>query len=320
MNQTNTTKLFALPNCEKLGAKVSKKLGIPLTTIERTKFADGETLLVSSETVRSKDVYVIASNSKPVNDNILELLLFIDALKRASAKSINIVLTYYGYSRQDRKASGRQPIGARLMADLLETAGATKIIAVDLHNPSIQGFFSIPLDDLRGQYLFAPAIKKAGKFTVVSPDHGGATRARLLAELVSNSVQIAIVDKRRTAPNKSETMGVLGDVENKNVIIIDDMIDTGGTIIKAAQAMKEHGAKKVIIAATHGIFSKGFKDFDNSKAVDQVFVSDSISSVYDIKSPKVKVLSLDSMISKAISATINSESISEIYEEIRNNI
>ena len=140
MNQTNTTKLFALPNCEKLGAKVSKKLGIPLTTIERTKFADGETLLVSSETVRSKDVYVIASNSKPVNDNILELLLFIDALKRASAKSINIVLTYYGYSRQDRKASGRQPIGARLMADLLETAGATKIIAVDLHNPSIQGF------------------------------------------------------------------------------------------------------------------------------------------------------------------------------------
>jgi len=246
---SSKTVLFALPNVEDLGQKVANKLKIKLSKISRTEFADGETLLKANDTVRSKDVFVLSSNARPVNQNIMELLIFIDSLKRASAKSITVVISYYGYARQDRKAAGRQPIAAKLVADLLEKAGATKVIALDLHNPSIQGFFNIPVDDLKGQYVLAPEIKKVGRFTVASPDHGGAVRARILAELISNSVDIAIVDKRRTGPNKSETLGILGNVKNRNVVIIDDIIDTGGTIIKAAKALKKAGAKKVLLSA-----------------------------------------------------------------------
>ena len=264
--------------------------------------------------------FVIASASAPVNDNIMELLLFVDSLKRASAETITVVLTYYGYARQDRKASGRQPIGARLIADLLETAGVTKVISVDLHNPSIQGFFNIPLDDLRGQYVIAEQIKKAGKFTVVSPDHGGTVRARVLAELISPEIQIAIVDKRRTGPNQSEVLGILGNVKGKNVVIIDDMIDTGGTIIKAAEALKEQGAKKIIIAATHGLFSNGFGKFDENDAIDQVIITDSISSVNKIKSKKLVVASLAPFISETILATADGTSVSTIYGRIRRKI
>jgi len=316
----NKTVLFALPNVKQLGIKVSSQLKINLSKIERTKFADGETLLKAKETVRSKDVFVLASTSMPVNQNIMELLIFIDSLKRASAKSVTIVLSYYGYSRQDRKAEGRQPIGAKLVADLLEKSGATKVIALDLHNPSIQGFFDIPVDDLKGQYILAPEIKKVGKFTVASPDHGGAVRARVLAELISKKVDIAIVDKRRTGPNRSETMGVLGNVKNRNVVIIDDIIDTGGTIIKAAEALKNEGAKKVIVAATHGLFTKGFDAFEKSKYISQVLVTDSVPSVKNIKSKKIKVISVASQFAKAISATMKSKSIGAMYTRMKKKI
>ena len=317
VNTYNKTVLFALPNVEKLGTKVASQLKIKLSKIERTVFSDGETLLKAKVTVRSKDVFVLASSSMPVNQNIMELLIFIDSLKRASAKSITIVLSYYGYARQDRKAAGRQPIGAKLVADLLEKAGATKIIALDLHNPSIQGFFNIPVDDLKGQYILAPEIKKVGKFTVASPDHGGAVRARILAELISNKVDIAIVDKRRTGPNKSETLGVLGNVKNRNVVIIDDIIDTGGTIIKAAKALKNEGAKKVIIAATHGLFTKGFDDFNNCKYISQVLVTDSVPSVLKIKSKKLKVITISEQLAKVIAATVKSKSVGAIYTQMK---
>ena len=316
MNKQNT-RLFALSNVQKIGKKISKNLGLPLSKIEKTTYADGEIIIQSQSTVRNKHTYVIASTSTPANDNIMELLLFIDSLKRASAKTITVILTYYGYARQDRKAKGRQPIGAKLVADLLETAGATKIIAVDLHNPSIQGFFDIPLDDLRGQYVIAEQIKKAGKFTVVSPDHGGTVRARVLAELISPNVQIAIVDKRRTGPNQAEVMGVLGDVKGRNVVIIDDMIDTGGTIIKAAEALKAEGAKKIIIAATHGIFSRGFSKFDENDSIDQVIITDSIEGVLDIKSKKLVVASLAPFIAETIKATSDGTSVSTIYTKLR---
>lgn len=319
MTKKNTT-LFAMPNSEKLGKKVASNLKHKLTKINRTQFADGEVLLASSETVRSKDVFIIASASKPVNDNIMEILIFIDSLKRASANSITLVLTYYGYARQDRKAAGRQPIGAKLVADLYEKAGATKVIAVDLHNAAIQGFFDIPLDDLKGQYILAPEIKKLGKFTVVSPDHGGAARARVLAELISDTIQIAIVDKRRSGPNQAETMGILGSVKNKNVVIIDDMIDTGGTIVKAAGALKEAGAKKVLVAATHGIFSKGFDHFDAAENIDKVLITDSIGTVHNYKSKKLKVVSLDKIVAKTIKATIESSSVGEIYDLMKKDI
>ncbi|TCG11587.1 ribose-phosphate pyrophosphokinase [Mycoplasma todarodis] len=320
MKNNNETRIFAMENSEVLGGKISSILGIELSQIEKTKFSDGEVLVQSKDTFRNKDVFIIASTSTPVNDNIMELLLFIDSLKRASARHITVVNTYYGYSRQDRKAKGRQPIGAKLFADLLQTAGATKIIAVDLHNPSIQGFFDIPLDDLKGQFVFAPEIKKTGKFSVVSPDHGGAVRARVLAELVADTVQVAIVDKRRTGPNQSVISGILGDVKGKNCVIIDDMIDTGGTIIKAAEELKRQGAKKILIAATHGIFSKGFKHFEESDAIEHVLITDSIASVYDIKSDKLKVVSLDTFLSKIIQATIEGTSVSTIYSQIQDKL
>ncbi|NQZ29347.1 MAG: ribose-phosphate pyrophosphokinase [Mycoplasmatales bacterium] len=320
MKNNNETRIFAMENSEVLGKKIADILDIELSTIEKTVFSDGEILVQSTNTVRNKDVFIIASTSTPVNDSIMELLLFIDSLKRASARHITVVNTYYGYARQDRKAKGRQPIGAKLFADLLETAGATKVIGVDLHNPSIQGFFNIPVDDLKGQFVFAPEIKKLGKFSVVSPDHGGAVRARVLAELVADTVQVAIVDKRRTGPNQSVISGILGDVKDKNCVIIDDMIDTGGTIIKAAEELKRQGAKKILIAATHGIFSKGFKHFEESDAIEQVLITDSIANVRNIKSKKLKVVSLDTFLAKIIKATVDGTSVSTIYEQIQNKL
>ncbi len=318
--KNNEIRIFAMENSIDLGKKISSILKIGLSEIKKTKFSDSEILVQSTETVRNKDVFIIASTSMPVNDNIMELLLFIDSLKRASAKRIIVVNTYYGYSRQDRKAKGRQPIGAKLFADLLEKAGATRIIGVDLHNASIQGFFNVPVDDLKGQFVFAPEIKKIGKFSVVSPDHGGAVRARILAELVADTVQIAIVDKRRTGPNQSVISGILGDVKGKNCVIIDDMIDTGGTIIKAAEELKRQGAKKILIAATHGIFSRGFKHFEESDAIEQVLITDSIAKVNTIKSDKLQVVSLDTFLAKIIKATIDGESVSNIYETIQNKL
>ena len=315
-----TTKLFAMPNVEDLGKRISNELNLPLTEIKYTKYADGETMLSSKKTVRNKNVFVIASTSMPVNDNYMELLLFIDSLKRASAKTITIAMSYYGYARQDRKAEGRQPIGAKLVADLLEKAGATKVIAIDLHNPSIQGFFDIPLDDLKAQYILAPEIKKAGKFTIASPDHGGAVRARVLADLISNSVDIAIVDKRRTGPNESKVMGVLGKVKGNNVVILDDMIDTGGTIIKAAQALKKAGAKKIIVAATHGLFNNGFELFDNCEEIDSVLVTDSVPTIRQLEGKKLKIVSVSGIISTAIRATMESTSISEAYAKMKKKI
>lgn len=315
------TMLFAMPNVEDLGQKVSKDLGLKLSTIKTTVFADGEAILQANETVRNKHVFVVASLCTPVNDNIMQLLLFVDSLKRASAQTITVALSYYGYARQDRKAEGRQPIGAKVVAKLLETTGVTKVIATDLHNPSIQGFFDIPVDDLRASFLLAQELVKHGEqFTIASPDHGGAVRARVLAELISDSMSIAIVDKRRTGPNKSETMGILGNVQDKNVVIIDDMIDTGGTIIKAAKAIKDAGAKKIVIAATHGLFTKGFEMFDEAGHIDQVLVTDSIPKVHNIKSKKLEVVSVAPIIAKTLLATADSKSISIIYKELRDQL
>lgn len=316
----NTTKLFAMPNVFDLGKKISAELRLPLSEIEHTLFADGESIFSAKETVRNKNVFIIASNSMPVNESIMHLLLFVDSLKRASAKTITVALSYYGYARQDRKVSGRQPIGAKLVADLLERAGVTKIITVDLHNASIQGFFNIPVDDMKGQYVLAPEIKKAGKFTIASPDHGGAVRARVLAELIANTIEIAIVDKRRVGVNKAETMGVLGNVKGKNVVILDDMIDTGGTIIKGANAIKKAGAKTIIVAATHGLFTKGFSRFDECKEIDKVIVTDSIPSIHKIKSKKLIIVSIANLFAETIRATAMSRSTTLIYTNIKKKI
>ncbi|XP_023226528.1 uncharacterized protein LOC111627190 [Centruroides sculpturatus] len=313
--------LFAMPNSQQLGQKISRELGIKLTKIDVTTFADGETILKSTETIRNKDVFVIGATAPPVNENIVQLLIFLDSLKRASSASITVVLSYYGYARQDRKSQGREPIGAKLVADLLATAGATKVIAVDLHNPSIQGFFDLPVDDLRGQYILAKQLKKiASNLMIVSPDHGGAVKARLLADILGGPSEIAIIDKSRSGPNQSTIQGVLGNVEGRDVVIIDDMIDTGGTIVKAAKHLKMAGAKKIIVAATHGIFSRGFDIFKNSPEIDQIVVTDSIEQVTSIKSPKLTVVSLAEFIAKAIEATYSSTSITKIYHQMKERI
>ncbi|AKA50202.1 ribose-phosphate pyrophosphokinase [Mycoplasmopsis gallinacea] len=318
MNKSNTI-LFGMNNTEKLAEKVSEIVGIPLSKVEKTVYADGEFMLVADKTVRDHDVFIVASTSRPVNDNIMELLLFIDSLKRASARSITVCLSYYGYARQDRKASGRQPIGAKLVADLLQTAGATKVICVDLHNPSIQGFFNIPVDDLKGQYPLAKVLKETHEtFTVVSPDHGGTVRARKLAELIADTVKICIIDKRRTGVNQTEVMGLIGDINNQNAVIIDDIIDTGGTILKAADTLKKEGAKKIIICATHGIFTKGFDVFENNPNVDKVIITDSIDNTELVKKySKLQVVSLGDFLGRVIKQSINGESISDVYKELK---
>ena len=314
-NHKDKSILFGLENQRELAQKVANNLKIKVSNISKTIFSDGEMLVKSSETVRNKKVYVICSLCS--HDSIIELLLFIDSLKRASAGNIVVISTYMSYSRQDRKASQREPIGAKLIARLLETSGVNKLITFDLHNPSIQGFYDIPVDDLRWMYPLTQSLlkeEKKMKFTIVSPDHGGAVRARRLAELITKEIKIALVDKRRTAPNVSEIVGLLGDVKDKNCIIYDDIIDTGGTIIKAANYLKEKGAKKIYIAATHGLFSKGFDIFEKAESVDLVCVSDSIPTVKNIKSKKLKIISLENMISKAIDVDWNSESMSRLFE------
>lgn len=318
MNSNNV--IFGMENTKKIAEEISKITNIKLSEAIETTFADGEVSYQSKTTVRNSDVFIVASTSKPVNDNIMKLLIFIDSLKRASAKSINVIFTYYGYARQDRKSKGRQPITAKLVANLLETAGVNKIIAVDLHNPSIQGFFDIPVDDLRGQYVLAETIKKyRNNFSIVSPDHGGAVRARVLSELISSDIEIAIIDKRRTGPNQSEVLGLIGNVENKNVVIIDDMIDTGGTILSAAKTLKEKGAKTVIISATHGLFSRGFDIFQNNQYVEKVIVTNSIynDEITEEKYSKLQVVDLSPFLSKVLLNQIHSDSISEFYDEIK---
>ncbi len=322
MNDLNI-KLFGMSNSEELAKKIAEISGLSLVPIEKTVFSDGEMILNSEETVRNASVFIVCNTSSP--ESIIELLLFVDSVKRASAKRITVINSYYGYSRQDRKAKQREPIGARLMANILEVAGVNKLITVDLHNPSIQGFFNIPVDDLRWSISLASYLSEvsepnnAMKFTIVSPDHGGAVRARVLAELISNTVKIAIVDKRRVGPNQSEVLGILGSVNGKNIIIIDDIIDTGNTILKAAAALKKEGAKSIYIAATHGLFTKSFDAFDKSEFIDKVLVSDSIQSVHNIKSSKIAIISLAPFISKVIKASINSKSISRIYEKMKEN-
>ncbi|UUD36853.1 Ribose-phosphate pyrophosphokinase [Mycoplasmopsis californica] len=318
----NNIMLFCLDNSEKLGAKIAKKLGVTQSNIKKTVFADGEKMLLSECTVRNRDVFIVANTGTPVNENVMELLIFIDSLKRASAKSINVVLTYYGYARQDRKDSGRQPIGAKLIANLLETAGATKIITIDLHNPSIQGFFDIPVDDLRAQFVLARRILKEDRdVSVVSPDHGGTVRARVLADLISHNIEISIIDKRRTGPNQTETMGLIGAINKNTAVIVDDIIDTGGTILKAAKLVKENGAKKVIIAATHGIFSRGFDLFEDADYVDKVIITDSLDrSDLAKKYKKLEIVSLDQFISDVIKANSTNSSVSKVYANIKDDI
>lgn len=309
----NKTKLFTLSANRELAEEISKFSGLPLGKCEVLHFADGEINVNIDETVRGCDVFVVQPTSAPANDHLMELLIMCDALKRASAKSINLIVPYYGYSRQDRKAKSRQPISAKLVADLIETAGADRVIVMDIHAAQIQGFFNIPMDNLMGLSTLANYIldKKLENICVVSPDHGGVTRARELAKVLE--APIAIIDKRRPEPNKAEVMNIIGDVNGKNCVMIDDMIDTAGTICAAADALKKNGALDIYACATHGVLSGPAIDRIKASSLKEVVITNTIAQPLEKKIEKIKILSVGKLLGHAIKRIVNDEPLSGLF-------
>jgi ribose-phosphate pyrophosphokinase len=308
-------KVFSLNSNIPLAQEIAKVIGVELGKCSVNKFSDGEIQINIEESIRGCDVFVIQSTSSPVNDNIMELLIMIDALKRASAKTINIVMPYYGYARQDRKARAREPITAKLFANLLETAGATRVLCLDLHAPQIQGFFEIPTDHLMGVPILSDYFKdKAldGDIVIVSPDHGGVTRARKMAERLK--APIAIIDKRRPRPNVAEVMNIVGNIEGKVAILIDDIIDTAGTITLAANALVENGAKEVYASCTHPVLSgPAIERIQNSK-IKELVVTNSILLPEEKKIEKIVSLSVAPLIGEAIIRIHEEQSVSTLFD------
>src|SRR4051794_4525966 len=285
-------KVFSLNSNRGLAEEIASVIGVELGKCTVTRFSDGEIQINIEESIRGCDVFIIQSTNTPINEHIMELLIMIDALKRASAKTINVVLPYYGYARQDRKARSREPITAKLVANLLETAGATRVIAIDLHASQIQGFFDIPVDQLLGVPILSDYFKSKNlnDIVIVSPDHGGVTRARKMADRLK--APIAIIDKRRPRPNVAEVMNIVGHIEGKTAILIDDIIDTAGTITIAASALIESGAKEVYACCTHPVLSgPAIERIDNSK-IKELVVTNSIELSEAKASPKIQQLSI----------------------------
>lgn len=309
-------KIFSLNSNEALASEVAEEIGRPLGKCSVKQFSDGEVQINIEESIRGCDVFVIQSTSNPVNDNLMELLIMIDALKRASARTINVVMPYYGYARQDRKARSREPITAKLVANILETAGAHRVIAIDLHAPQIQGFFDIPIDHLVAEPILTDYFKGKGlnceELVIVSPDHGGVTRARKMADRMK--APIAIIDKRRPRPNVSEVMNIVGNVEGKTAILIDDIIDTAGTITVAANALIESGAKEVYACCTHPVLSgPAIERITNSK-IKELVITNSIKLPEEKKSEKIVTLSIAKLLGDAIVRVFEEKSVSTLFE------
>ena len=308
-------KLFSLSANRKLAEEISKFSGIPLSKIDLERFADGEIGVNLEETVRGHHVFLVQPTHDPVNENIMELLITIDAMKRASAKNINVIMPYYGYSRQDRKTKSRQPISAKLVANLLEVAGATRVIAMDLHAAQIQGFFDIPIDNFRAMPILVEYFKNKNfqdELVVVSPDHGGAVRARNMGEYLNSP--IAIIDKRRPKPNIAEVMGIVGEVEGKIAIIVDDIIDTAGTITSAAVALMEAGATKVYACCTHPLLSKPAIDRINNSPLVEVVCTNTIQLPLFKTSPKIVQLSIGNLLAQGVLNILGDKPLSSLFE------
>jgi ribose-phosphate pyrophosphokinase len=307
-------KVFTCNANPKLAKEIAEHIGVPLGNAKAEQFSDGECQIKLNESVRGCDVFVIQPTSAPVNEHLMELLVMVDALKRASAKSINVVIPYYGYARQDRKARARDPITAKLVANLIETAGAQRVITMDLHATQIQGFFDIPVDHLLGVPILAKHFSEKGlkDIVVVSPDHGGVTRARKLAERLE--APIAIIDKRRPEPNVAEVMNIVGNIEGKTAIIIDDIIDTAGTITLAAGALVEAGAREVYACCTHPVLSgPAIERIANSK-IKELIVTNTIPLKEEQMIDKIKVLSVAPIIGEAIIRVHEELSVSKLFD------
>jgi ribose-phosphate pyrophosphokinase len=307
-------KVFTCNANPELAKEIAEHIGVPLGNAQAVRFSDGECQIKLNESVRGCDVFVIQPTSAPVNEHLMELLVMVDALKRASAKSINVVIPYYGYARQDRKARARDPITAKLVANLIETAGAQRVITMDLHATQIQGFFDIPVDHLLGVPILAKHFSEKGlsDIVVVSPDHGGVTRARKLAERLE--APIAIIDKRRPEPNVAEVMNIVGNIAGKTAIIIDDIIDTAGTITLAANALVEAGAREVYACCTHPVLSgPAIERIANSK-IRELIVTNSIPLTQEQIIDKITVLSVAPIIGEAIIRVHEELSVSKLFD------
>ena len=307
-------KIFTANSHPELAEEISSIIGKPLGKLEVKKFSDGEISVNLGESVRGVDCFVIQSTCNPVNDNLMELLITIDAMKRASAGRISAVIPYYGYARQDRKAKARDPITAKLVADMLVTAGADRVVTMDLHAAQIQGYFTIPVDHLVGLPLLTRyfAEQNIDDMVIVSPDHGSVPRARNMAEPLN--CPIAIVDKRRPKPNVSEIMNIIGDIEGKNCILVDDMIDTAGTITNAANALKDLGAKSVKACATHAVLSGPAIERIEDSAIEELVLLNTMPISEEKKLAKIKILSVAPLFSEALYRIHTNGSISKLFD------
>lgn len=307
-------KIFSGNSNPELAQRICDSLGVPLGTARVRRFSDGEVMVEIGENVRGRDVYVVQSTCAPTNDNLMELLVITDALKRASAATITAVIPYYGYARQDRKAAPRTPITAKLVADLITTAGVDRVVTIDLHAGQIQGFFNIPVDNLYAAPVIINYLKdrfSGEQVVMVSPDAGGTERARAFAKRLEYS--LAVIDKRRTGPNVAEVMHLIGDVRDKIAIILDDMIDTAGTLTQAAKALKANGAKAIYACATHGVLSGPAIERINNSDIEEVVLTDTIPGGGDKDTPKIRMLSVADLLAEAIRRIHEDESVSSLF-------
>lgn len=311
----NKITVFSLSSSKKLAQDIASILGTKVGDCKVHHFADGEILCEIGESVRGKDVFIVQSTSNPVTENLMEILVLTDALKRASAREITAVIPYFGYARQDRKAKPRQPITSKLVADLLTTAGVNRVVTVDLHAAQIQGFFDIPVDEMQALPLLIKYFrkKKVQDLCVVSPDHGGATRARKMSEAFD--CPIAIIDKRRPKPNVAEVMGIIGNVEGKNCILIDDMIDTAGTITAGVDMLKQKGAKDVYIACTHGVLSGPAIERLSTCAAKEVVITNTIEIPQEKKFDKLVSVSVAGLLAHTIENIENDLPVSDVFTQ-----
>lgn len=310
-------KIFAGNSNRVLAEEIAERIGLPLGMATVGKFSDGESAINIGEVVRGSDVFVIQSTCTPVNDNLVELLIIIDALKRASAGRITAVMPYFGYARQDRKAKARDPISAKLVANLITVAGADRVLTMDLHTPQLQGFFDIPVDHLLGVPVLAGYFQEKFKDTTdvvaVSPDVGSVTRTRKFAEWLD--IPIAIIDKRRPKANVIEIMNVVGDVNNKRVVLIDDLVDTAGTIVNAANTLVEIGAREVYVCCTHGVLSGPACDRIENSCIKEVVVLNTIPKPVGKPTSKITSLSIAAIFAEAIERIYGDISISTIFTQ-----
>ena len=310
-------KIFAGNSHKQLAEDISDILGVPVGKSKVSTFSDGEISVDINETVRGMDVFIVQSTCSPVNNNLMELLIMIDAFKRASAGRITAVIPYYGYARQDRKAKSRDPITAKLVADILTAAGANRVLTMDLHAAQIQGYFNIPVDHLLGgpilaEYFISKGLEDQDDVVVVSPDLGSVTRARKFADNLH--APIAIIDKRRPKANVSEIMNIIGEVEGKRCILIDDMIDTAGTITNAANALKDLGAKNVYACCTHGVLSGPAMERINKSAIEELVMLNTIPLSKEKESAKIRSISVASLFAEAIKRIYDDQPISKLFE------